>query len=62
MFAPNVNAIPPSRRNTKATHSYGSIIYGVLITVDLDSGDMDLDLNNDDNNLIGTVKSGNAHP
>ena len=36
--------------------------WGTKITIDLASGNMDLDLNNDDDNLIGNVKSGNAHP
>jgi hypothetical protein len=36
--------------------------WGTKITIDLTSGDIYLDLNNDDNNLIGNIKSGNAHP
>jgi len=49
-------------------HSYtfdptsGSGISGTKITVDLGSGTMKLDLNNDDNNLIGTLESGGSHP
>lgn len=35
---------------------------GTKITVNLLTGEMDLDLANDDNNLLGFVKSGGAHP